>query len=151
MGMKQKIADDMKDAMKAKDQPRLEALRMIKAALMAKEVATGAFKELTEAEEVAVLQALVKQRRDSIDQYTKAGRADLADKEAADLKVAEKYLPAGPTDAEMAAAIDAAVAETGAAGPKDMGKVMKALKDKFAGKAVDGGALSARVKARLGN
>lgn len=150
MGMKQKIADDMKDAMKAKDQPRLEALRMIKAALMAKEVATGAFKELTEAEEVAVLQALVKQRRDSIDQYTKAGRADLADKELADLKISEKYLPAGPTDAEMAAAIDAAVTETAAAGPKDMGKVMKALKDKFAGKAVDGGALSARVKARLG-
>lgn len=150
MGMKQKIADDMKDAMKAKDQPRLEALRMIKAALMAKEVATGAFKELTEGEELAVLQALVKQRRDSIDQYTKAGRMDLADKEAADLKVSEKYLPAAPTDAEMAAAIDAAVTETAAAGPKDMGKVMKALKDKFAGKAVDGGVLSARVKARLG-
>lgn len=150
MGMKQRIADDMKAAMKAKEQARLDALRMIKAALMAKEVATGTFKELTEAEEIAVLQTLVKQRRDSIEQYAKAGRADLAAKEEADLKVAEAYLPAAPSDAETAAAIEAAVAETGAAGPKDMGKVMKALKDKLAGKAVDGGALSAKVKARLG-
>ncbi|MCC6737540.1 MAG: GatB/YqeY domain-containing protein [Planctomycetia bacterium] len=150
MGMKQRIADDMKAAMKAKEQARLDALRMIKAALMAKEVATGAFKELTEAEEIAVVQTLVKQRRDSIEQYARAGRADLASKEEADLKIAEAYLPAAPSDAEVAAAIEAAVAETGAAGPKDMGKVMKALKDKLAGKTVDGGALSAKVKARLG-
>lgn len=150
MGLKQRIADDMKAAMKAKEQVRLEALRMIKAALMAKEVATGTFRELAEAEEIGVLQTLVKQRRDSIDQYAKAGRADLAAKEEADLKVAEAYLPAAPSEAETAAAIEAAVAETGAAGPKDMGKVMKALKDKLAGKAVDGGALSAKVKARLG-
>lgn len=150
MSFKQKISDDMKDAMKAKDQMRLDALRLIKAALMNKEVATGVHKELTEAEEIAVLQALVKQRKDSIDQYTKAGRADLAEKEAAEMRIAEKYLPAAPPDAEIAAAVEAAVAETGASGPKDMGKVMKAVKEKFAGRAVDGGMLSAKVKARLG-
>jgi uncharacterized protein YqeY len=150
MGLTQKIAEDMKIAMKAKEQPRLDALRLIKAALMHKEVATGVHKELTEAEEIAVVQALVKQRKDSIEQFTKAGRQDLAAKEASELKIAEAYLPAAPPDAEIAAAIEAAVAETGAAGPKDMGKVMKAVKEKFAGKAVDGGALSAKVKARLG-
>ena len=150
MGLTQKIAEEMKVAMKARNQERLDALRLVKAALMHKEVATGVHKELTEADEIAVVQSLVKQRRDSIEQYTKAGRQDLADKEAAELKIAEAFLPAGPSDAEVGAAIEAAVTETAAAGPKDMGKVMKALKDKFAGKAVDGGALSSKVKARLG-
>ncbi|MCE9584788.1 MAG: GatB/YqeY domain-containing protein [Planctomycetes bacterium] len=150
MSFKQKISDDMKDAMKSKDQARLDTLRLIKAALMNKEVATGVHKELTEAEEVSVLQSLVKQRKDSIDQYTKGGRADLAEKEAAELRIAEKYLPATVPDGEIAAAIEAAMAETGAAGAKDMGKVMKAVKEKLAGRTVDGGALSAKVKARLG-
>ncbi|MEK7465929.1 MAG: GatB/YqeY domain-containing protein [Planctomycetota bacterium] len=150
MGLTQKIADEMKVAMKAKDQSRLDALRLIKAALMHKEVASGVHKELTEAEEISVVQALVKQRKDSIEQFTKGGRPELAAKEAAELKIAEAFLPAGPSDTELSAAIEAAVTETSATGPKDMGKVMKALKDKFAGKAVDGGALSAKVKARLG-
>ena len=150
MGMAQRIGEEMKLAMKAKDQVRLDALRLIKAALMHKEVATGVHKELTEAEEIAVVQSLVKQRKDSIEQFTKAARLDLAANEAAELKIAEAYLPAGPSEAEIGAAIEAAVTETGAAGPKDMGKVMKALKDKFAGKAVDGGTLSGKVKARLG-
>jgi uncharacterized protein len=150
MGLTQKIAEDMKAAMKAKDQPRLDALRLVKAALMHKEVATGVHKDLTEAEEIAVVQALVKQRKDSIDQFTKAGRQDLAAKEQSELQIAEAYLPAAPPDSEIDAAIAAAITETGAAGPKDMGKVMKAVKEKFAGKAVDGGSLSAKVKARLG-
>lgn len=150
MGIKQKVTDDMKEAMKAKDQFRLDALRMVKAAIMNKEVSGDAARGLSEAEEIAVLQSLVKQRRDSIEQYTKAGRQDLADKEAGELKILETYLPAAPAEAEIAAAIEAAVTETGAAGPKDMGKVMKALKEKFAGKSVDGGALSTKVKARLG-
>jgi hypothetical protein len=151
MSIKQRISDDMKDAMKAKAQAKLDALRLIKAALMQKEIAAGAGKELTAAEEVSVLQTLVKQRKDSIEQYAKAGRQDLANQEASELAVVESYLPAAPADAEIADAIEAALKETGAAGPKDMGKVMKALKDRFAGRPVDGGALSARVKARLGS
>ena len=150
MGIKQRIVDDMKEAMKAKDQFRLDALRMVKAAIMNKEVAGESARELTEAECTATLQSLVKQRKDSIEQYGKAGRKDLADKEAGELKIIEGYLPAAPTEEEIGAAIEAAVKETGAAGPKDMGKVMKALKEKFAGKAVDGSVLSGKVKAKLG-
>ena len=150
MTLKDRISAAMKEAMKAKEQPRLEALRLVKAALMNKEVATGVHVELTEAEGIAVLQGLVKQRRDSIEQYGKAGRADLAAKEATELKVVEEFLPAGASEAEIGAAIEEAMKETGAAGPKDMGKVMKAVKDKLAGKPYDGGAVSGRVKARLG-
>ncbi|NUN49774.1 MAG: GatB/YqeY domain-containing protein [Candidatus Brocadiae bacterium] len=150
MGIKQNVMDGMKAAMKAHDQFRLDALRMLKAAIMQKEVATGAQRDLSEEETMAVVQSLAKQRRDSADQYVKAGRQDLADLELRELKIAEEFLPAAASEAEIAAAVDAAVAATGASGPKDMGKVMKAVKELLAGKPADGAALSARVKARLG-
>jgi uncharacterized protein YqeY len=135
-------------SMKAKDEARLSALRMIKAALKKHEI--DSMKPLDEPTEVQVLSTLVKQRRDSIDMYRQGNRPELADKEAAELQVVESFLPAAPSDEEIAAAIDAAVTETGASAPKDMGKVMKAAQAKLAGKRVDGKALSEKVRARLG-
>lgn len=134
-------------AMKSRDMVTLGTLRMLKTALTMKGVEKG--RDLDEAESLQVVASLVKQRRDSIDQFVKGGRQDLADKEASEITVLEKYLPASASAGEIAAAIDAAVAETGATSPKDMGKVMKAVMPKLAGKSVDGKAVNEAVRKRL--
>jgi len=135
------------DAMRAKDQNALAPLRMLKAAFMNKEVEKG--RALDEAESLQVVNALVKQRRDSVEQFTAGGRKDLADKEQAEIQFLEQFLPPAADPAAISAAIEAAVAETGAAGPKDMGKVMKAVMASLAGVSVDGRQLSDAVKKRL--
>lgn len=142
-----RITKDIADAMRQKDQTALGPLRMLKAALMNREVEKG--RPLTDAESMQVVGALVKQRRDSVEQFTAAGRRELADKELAEISFLQQYLPPEADPASIAAAIDAAVAETGASGPKDMGKVMKAVTAKLAGATVDGRALSEAVKKRL--
>jgi uncharacterized protein YqeY len=134
-------------AMKSKDTITLSALRMLKTALTMKGVEKG--RDLDEAESLQVVAALVKQRRDSIEQFLKGGRQDLADKETAEIAVLERYQPAGASADEIAAAIDAAVTETGATSPKDMGKVMKAAMAKLAGKTVDGKTVNEGVRKRL--
>ncbi len=133
--------------MKAKDEAKLNAIRMIKAALQKFQI--DSMKTLDDASEMQVLNTLVKQRRDSIDMFRKGGREELALKEEAELKIIEAYLPAAPTDEEVDAAIDAAMAETGISSAKQMGLVMNAAKAKLAGKRVDGKALSDRVRAKL--
>lgn len=137
----------MTAAMKAKDADRTGTLRMVKAALMNRQIDAG--RELTDDEVLKALQTLVKQRRDSIESYEKAGRAELAAKEAAEIAVIETYLPQAATADEIEAAVDAAVAETGASSIKDMGNVMKAAMAKLAGKSADGKMVSDAVKAKL--
>lgn len=134
-------------AMKSRDTLTLGTLRMLKTALTMKGIEKG--RDLDDAESLQVVGSLVKQRRDSIEQFGKGGRQDLVDKEAAEIAVLEKYLPAAAGAEDIAAAIEQAVAETGAAGPKDMGKVMKAAMAKLAGKSVDGKALNEAVRQRL--
>ena len=141
------VTTQIGDAMKQKDQASLGPLRMLKAALMNKEVEKG--RALDDAESLQVVNALVKQRRDSIEQFAAGGRQDLVDKETAEMKFLEKFLPPAADPAVIDAAVEAAVAETGAAGPKDMGKVMKAVMARLAGVSVDGKALSEAVKKRL--
>jgi uncharacterized protein YqeY len=136
------------DAMKAKDQIRLVALRMLKTALMNREIERG--RALDEQEGRQVVSALVKQRRDSIDQFLKGGRKDLADKETAEIAVLEGYLPPALDPADVERAVDAAVASTGASSPKDMGKVMKAAMAELAGKTVDGKMVNDIVRRKLG-
>lgn len=148
MSLKDTIIADLTAAMKAQDAPRTSTLRMVKANLMNRQIEKGG--ELTDEEVQKALQSLVKQRRDSIEQYEKAGRKELADKEAAEIAVIEGYLPQAASADEIAAAVDAAVAETGASSMKDMGAVMKAAMARLAGKAADGKAISEAVKARLG-
>jgi uncharacterized protein YqeY len=148
MSLNEKIAGDIAAAMKAKDAGRLSALRMLKAAVMNKEVEKG--RNLEDAEVLQVVASLVKQRRDSIEQFSKAGRSDLVDKETAEIGVLETYLPPAVSPAEIDAAVAEAIAETGAASPKDMGKVMKAVMPKLAGKNVDGRAVNEAVRRRLG-
>jgi len=147
MSLEQSLSADIVNAMKAKEQTRLVALRMLKTALTNKSIEKG--RALEAAEELQVVSMLVKQRRDSIEQFTKGGRTDLADKEKAEIVVLETYLPAAATDEEIAKAVDAAVAETGATSAKDMGKVMKAAMAGLAGKTADGKKVSEAVKARL--
>lgn len=147
MNLKDKIVADMTAAMKAKDADRTGTLRMVKAALMNRQIDKGS--ELTDDEVQKALQTLVKQRRDSIESYEKAGRAELAAKEAAEIAVIETYLPQAASADEIAAAVDAAVAETGASSIKDMGNVMKAAMVHLAGKSADGRAVSDAVKAKL--
>ncbi len=147
MSLEKKITDDIAIAMKAKAAERLSTLRMLKAALMNKGVEKN--RALDAAEELQVVSTLVKQRRDSIEQFTAGGRKDLADKERAEIAVLETYLPPAVADEELDQAVAQAVTETGAAGPKDMGKVMKAVMARLAGKTVDGKKVSERVKARL--
>lgn len=147
MGLKEQIISDLTAAMKAKDADRLGTLRMVKANLMNRQIEKGA--ELTDEEVAKALQSLVKQRRDSIEQYENAGRSELAAKEATEIAVIEVYLPKAATDEEIAAAVEAAVAETGASSMKEMGTVMKAALANLAGKTVDGKAVSEAVKARL--
>jgi uncharacterized protein YqeY len=136
----------MKAAMRAKDAARLSAIRLILAAIKQREVDERI--ELDDAAVVGVIEKMIKQRRESIAQFEKGGRADLADAEKAEVQVLSAYLPAQMSDAEIAQAVDAAIAQAGATGAKDMGKVMGALKARLAGKA-DMGKVSALVKARL--
>jgi uncharacterized protein YqeY len=135
------------EAMKAKDAQRLVALRMLKAAFMNREVERG--RALDENEARQVVSALVKQRRDSIEQFTKGGRTDLADKETAEIAVLESYLPPALAAAELETVVDDAIASTGAASAKDMGKVMKAVMAELAGKTVDGKAVNEIVRRKL--
>ncbi len=137
----------MTAAMKAKDADKLSTLRMVKANLMNRKIEKGS--ELTDEEVTKALQSLVKQRRDSIEQYENAGRTELAAKEAAEIAVIEVYLPQAATQDEVNAAVEAAVAETGASSMKDMGNVMKAAMAHLAGKSADGRMVSEAVKARL--
>jgi uncharacterized protein len=148
MNLNDKVAADITAAMKAKDAARLSALRMLKAAIMNKGVEKG--RDLEDAEVLQVVSSLVKQRRDSIEQFTNAGRTDLVEKETAELKVLQAYLPAAATPEEINAAVAEAIAETGASSPKDMGKVMKAVMPKLAGKNADGKAVNEAVRRTLG-
>jgi uncharacterized protein len=147
MTLTEQITRDIAEAMKAKDQARLSPLRMAKAALMNGEVAKG--RALEEAEALQVLASLLKQRRDSIEQFGAAGRQDLVDKETAEIGVLEKYAPPSASAAELEQAVTAAMAETGATTPKDMGRVMKAVMSALAGKSVDGKAVNELVKRKL--
>jgi len=146
MTLKQRISDDMKAAMRAKEADRLLAIRNLMAAMKQREVDERI--ELDDAAIVAIVDKLVKQRKDSIDAFTKAGRTDLVDKETGELNVLQGYLPQRLDADAIAAEVNAIVAELGAAGPGDMGKVMAAVKAKLAGKA-DMGLVSAAVKAAL--
>ena len=146
MSLKQRLTDDMKTAMKAGEKQRLGVIRLVNAAIKQKEVDERV--ELDDAAVLAVLEKMVKQRKDSVSQYEAANREDLAAIERAEIVVIETYLPAKLGEAEVLAAIEAAVAETGAAGPADMGKVMAVLKPKLAGQA-DMGLVSQLLKARL--
>jgi uncharacterized protein len=147
MALLERIQTDLVAAMRAKDEARLGTIRMIKTALKKHEI--DSMKPLDEATELQLLNTLVKQRRESADMFRKGGRPDLADKEEAELKQIEEYMPSAPTDDEVDDAITAAIAETGATSAKQMGLVMKAAQAKLAGKRVDGKALSEKVKARL--
>jgi len=147
MTVSEQIQKDIVTAMKAKDELRLSVLRMVKSAFQLKEVEK--MRPLDPAESIQLLQSLAKQRRESIDQFGKGGRQDLVDKETRELKVLESYLPAGASDAEMNAAIEKAIADVGATSIKNMGAVVKAAKEALTGKAVDGKALSDRVRERL--
>ena len=134
--------------MKAKDAPRLSALRMLKAAMMNKSVEKG--RDLDDGEVLQVVSSLVKQRRDSIEQFSNAGRTDLVDKESGEVAVLEEYLPPAASAEDIDAAVSEAIAETGAASPKDMGKVMKAVMPKLAGRNADGRAVNDAVRRKLG-
>ncbi len=147
MALMDQVSKDMVIAMKAHEATRLDALRMLKTALMKYKVDT--MKELDEQSELQILNMLVKQRRESADMFRKGNRPELADKEEAELKLIESYMPSAPTEAEIDAAIAAAMAETGTPSLKQMGVVMKAAQAKLAGKRVDGKALSDRVRAKL--
>lgn len=143
----EKIGSDITAAMKAKNAARLSALRMLKAAVMNKGVEKG--RDLDDAEILQVVASLVKQRRDSIEQFAAAGRTDLVEKETAELAILEEYQPPSASPAEIDAAVATAIAETGASSPKDMGKVMKAVMALLAGKTADGKVISEAVKTRL--
>ena len=149
MTLNERVGTDITASMKAKNAARLSALRMLKAAIMNKGVEKG--RDLDDAEVLLVIASLVKQRRDSIDQFTKAGRTDLVEKERGEVTVLEEYLPPAATPEEIDAAVAAAIAETGAASPKDMGKVMKAVMPKLAGKHADGRAINEAVRRTLGS
>jgi uncharacterized protein YqeY len=148
MPLLDQITHDIADAMRQKDQALLAPLRMLKAALVNKEVERG--RALDEAESLQVVGQLVKQRRDAIEQFRAGGRQDLVDKEDREITMLQRYLPPAAGEQAIAEAIEAAVTETGATSPKDMGKVMKAATARLTGLTVDGRALSEAVKARLG-
>jgi len=148
MSLSNTVSTDITAAMKAKDSARLSALRMLKAAIMNKGVEKG--RDLDDQEVLQVIHALVKQRRDSIEQFQNAGRTDLVDKETAELAVLNGYLPPAVGQDEIDAAVAAAIAETGATSAKDMGKVMKAVMPMLAGKNADGRAVNEAVRRKLG-
>ncbi len=144
----ERINQDITTAMKAREADRLSVLRMVKTALKNKEIDKMA--PLEDAEALKTLQSLVKQRRDSVEAYQQAGRTELADKEAAEIKVIETYLPAALDEAALAQIVEAAVAETGATSAKELGLVMKAVMAKLAGQTADGKVVNQLVRAKLG-
>ena len=148
MNLTDKVTADITVAMKAKDAGKLSALRMLKAAMMNKGVEKG--RDLEDAEVLQVVSSMEKQRRDSIEQFSKAGRTDLVEKETGEIKVLEAYLPPAASAADIDAAVAAAIAETGATSPNDMGKVMKAVMPMLAGKNADGKAVNEAVRRKLG-
>jgi uncharacterized protein YqeY len=148
MSLSEKVNADIAIAMKSRDQARLSALRMLKAAIMNKGVEKA--RDLEDAEVQQVVASLVKQRRDSIEQFSKAGRNDLVEKETGEITVLEAYLPPSANADEIDAAIAAAISETGASSAKDIGKVMKAVMPKLAGKTADGRAVNEAVRRKLG-
>ena len=147
MSLSKQIVSDLTAAMKAQDAGRTSTLRMVKAAMMNRQIEKGG--ELDDDDMQKLLRSLVKQRRDSIEQYEKAGRQELVDKEQAEIAVIETYLPQAASQAEIEAAVDAAIAETGAASMKDMGKVMKTVQTALTGKNADGRQISEIVKSKL--
>ena len=147
MSVKQQIISDLTASMKAQDAPRTSTLRMVKAAMVNREIEKGG--ELDDEEMMKLLRTLVKQRRDSVEQYEKGGRQDLADKEKTEIEVIEAYLPQAASHDEIEQAVNAALAETGATSMKDMGRVMKAAQTALAGKNADGRGVSELVKAKL--
>ena len=149
MSLVEKIEKDLVAALKAQEQLKLSVLRMTKAAFMNKKVELG--KTLDDAEAIAVLRTLAKQRRESVEAFRKGGRDDLADKEEAEIKIVEAYLPAAANDEDLVAAVALAIAETGASTAKDMGKAMKVAMAKLAGKNADGKRVSEKVRAKLGS
>ncbi|MEM6501020.1 MAG: GatB/YqeY domain-containing protein [Cyanobacteria bacterium P01_C01_bin.89] len=150
MSLKDRIGDEIKAAMKAKDKVRLNTVRSVKKVILEKESELRAkgIEELTEEQEMEILTKLAKQRRDSVEQFSKAGRDDLAEKEAQELTILEEFLPAQMTEEEIAAAVEEAIAKTGASSPKDMGKVMGLLMKDLKGKA-DGKVIQTLVKEKL--
>lgn len=147
MSLKQQIVSDLTASMKAQDAPRTSTLRMVKAAVMNREIEKGG--ELDDEEMSKLLRSLVKQRRDSVEQYEKGGRPELAAKEKTEIEVIETYLPQAASREEIEAAVAAAIAETGASAMKDMGRVMKTVQGALAGKNADGKTISEIVKAKL--
>ena len=147
MSLSEQIVSDLTTAMKAQDAQRLSTLRMVKAAMMNRKIEKGS--ELDDEEVQKLLRSLVKQRRDSIEQYEKAGRQELAEKEQAEIAVIETYLPPAASAAEIDAAVAAAIAETGASSMKDMGKVMKVVQAALADKNADGKVVADTVKSKL--
>jgi uncharacterized protein len=149
MAIAEQIDKDLVAAMKAREELRLSVLRMMKTALKLKQTESG--KAVEDAQALAVFRTMVKQRHESAEQFRKGGREEMAAKEEAEIKIVESYLPAGASDEEIDAAVEAAVAETGITSAKEMGKVMKAAMAKLAGKNADGKRVSEKVKARLGD
>ncbi|HKY29411.1 MAG TPA: GatB/YqeY domain-containing protein [Pyrinomonadaceae bacterium] len=147
MSLKAQIVSDLTASMKAQDAARTSTLRMVKAGIMNREIEKGG--ELNDDEMVKLLRSMVKQRRDSIEQYEKGGRTDLAGKEQAEIDVIDAYLPQAASQDEIDTAVAEAIAETGATSMKDMGKVMKAAQARLVGKNADGRAVSDAVKAKL--
>lgn len=147
MKLRDKINEDLTAAMKAKDALRLSVLRMMKTAVKNKEIELR--KELDDALAIQVFSTLIKQRKDSVEQFTSGGRLDLANKEAAEIKIIEGYLPAAVGDDEIEKTVDEVIHETGASSPKDIGPVMKQCMARFAGKVVDGKRVNTAVRRRL--
>lgn len=150
MSLEKKIMEELKVAMKAKDEVALRTLRAIKAAILIEKTSEGASAEMTEAEELKMLQKMAKQRRDSLEIFQAQHRQDLAQKEQEELAIIERFLPQQMSDAELQVALKAIIAQTGATGPQDMGKVMGMATKQLAGQA-DGKAISAAVKTLLAN
>jgi uncharacterized protein len=148
MTSQEKIQKDMVEAMKSKDRLRLDVLRSVKTAIKNKEIET--MKQLGEGDVVQVLNTLVKQRRDSIEQFTKGARFDLVEREEAELKILENYLPPAVGEQEIREVITQAIGETQASSAKDMGKVMKLVMGKFSGRVVDGKLVNQLVRSLLG-
>jgi uncharacterized protein len=147
MSLNDRLTQDIAEAMKSREQVRLSALRMAKAALMNASVTKG--RDLEETESQQVLASLIKQRRDSIEQFRAAGRNDLVEREAAEIAVLERYAPPAASAEDLDRAVTAAIAETGASSPKDMGRVMKAVMSSLSGRTVDGKAVNELVRKKL--
>jgi uncharacterized protein YqeY len=149
MSLKERIINDLTASMKSRDAARTSTLRMVKASVMNREIEKGG--ELSEEEMTRALQSLVKQRRDSVEQYEQGGRAELADKERAEIIIIESYLPQAASREEIEEAVAQAIQETGATGMREMGAVMKAAQSRLAGRNADGRTVSEIVKAKLGS